>query len=277
MKAHWPLAIMLMGGAAQADEAGLLQFMGGQGCTFGAESRAAAVGAGFAEAAIDRLIERALSDGEAQREGGYVVLGEAICDIRVPDIRSPWAVSSPVVVAMTSGIDAFVAEGFPGCFLIEPMAAFDALRGEGQGAGFLDYAGFVGAGIAAGQLSFFGTSALTAPPGLQVVEGPCAEVPQIGAIRRRQATLQAVFGPMIRDMGETNVCGPEAWPSATIEQMDWLIRVQGSDPDRPEFVGEGVNAWIWMEIFMLTVAAGWHEGMTGTDWGTPRPPLCHHD
>jgi hypothetical protein len=254
----------------------LLAFMGGQGCTFGAESRADAVEAGFTEAEIDTLIEQALAQGDAQREGNYVVLGEAICDIRVPNLTSTFRVSSPEIVAMTSGIDDYAADGYPGCFLMDPATAFDALRGQGQRAGFSDYTAFVGAGIASGQIAFYGPSPMSVPPGFQIVDGPCADVSNIDDIRRRQATLRAVFGVMIRDMGETNVCGPDAWPSATIEQMDFLIRVQGGDPENLETPGDGINAWMWMEIFMLTVAAGWHEGMTGTDKGTPRPPFCHY-
>jgi hypothetical protein len=272
----WPVALALVAGAARADEAALLQFMGGQGCTFGVESRAAAVEAGFSGADIDALIDQTLANEAAQREGGYVVLGESVCDIRVPDPDSPFAVSSPEIVPMTSGINDFAADGFPGCFLVDPSGAFDALAGQGPGSGFLDYARFVGTGIAAGRISFYGNSPLTVPPGFQIIDGPCADVPNIAAIRRRQATLQVVFGVMIRDMGEANVCGPDASPSATIEQMDTLIRFQGGDPDDLQNVGDGVNAWMWMEIFMLTIAAGWYEGMTGTEKGTPRPPLCHY-
>ena len=178
---------------------------------------------------------------------------------------------------MTSAIDAHADQGFPGCFLQDAPAAFDALAGGGPGSGFADYVAFVGSGIAAGALAYFGSSALEAPPGFQVVAGPCANVPQIESIRRRQATLRAVFGPMIRRMGEENTCAPEAWPSITLDQMDSLIRLQGGDPDRPDHVGDGVNAWMWMEIFMLTAAAGWYEGVPAASRGTPRPPLCHYD
>jgi hypothetical protein len=272
----WPVALALVAGAARADEAALLLFMGRQGCTFGVESRAAAVEAGFSGADIDALIERALGDGNARREGEFVVLGESVCDIRLPDLTSPYTASSPEIVAMTSGIDEFAADGFPGCFLLDPTGAFDDVLGKGEGGGFLEYLRFAGASIAAGRISFYGNSPLTVPPGFQIIDGPCADVSNIAAIRRRQATLQVVFGVMIRDMGETNVCGPDAWPSATIEQMDTLIRFQGGDPGDLQNVGDGVNAWMWMEIFMLTAAAGWHEDMTATDMGRPRPPLCHY-
>jgi hypothetical protein len=226
---------------------------------------------------IERLVDQSLAEGTAQREGNYVVLSESVCDIRVPDLSSPYSASSPEIVAMTSEPGVFAADGFPGCFLNDPSGAFDALRGEGEGSGFLDYIRFVGAGIAAGELSFYGTSPVSVPPGFMVVQGTCAEIPQKDDIQRSQLMLQALFGPMIREMGEENTCGPEAMPTATIEQMDALIRRQGGDPESVENVGDGVNAWIWMEIFMLTAAAGWHEGMSATEKGTPRPPLCHYD
>lgn len=271
------LALFLVTGAPAAANPQLLDFMGGQGCTFGTESHAAAVASGFSETEIDGLVDQSLAEGTARREGDYVVLSESVCNIRVPDLSSPYSASSPEIMATTSGRDVFAADGFPGCFLNDPIGAFDVLRGKGQRSGFLDYVGFVGAGIAAGELSFYGTSPLSVPPGFMVVQGPCAEDPRIDDIRRSQLMLRALFGPMIREMGEENTCGPEAKPTATIEQMDSLIRLQGGDPESVENVGDGVNAWMWMEIFMLTAAAGWHEGMSATDMGTPRPPLCHYD
>ncbi|MGL5010599.1 MAG: hypothetical protein ACRC6I_12015, partial [Paracoccaceae bacterium] len=176
----------------------------------------------------------------------------------------------------TSAIDAYAADGEPGCFLGDVLLAIHDASGGDDDAGFANYISFVGAGIAAGELSFYGSSPLSTPPGFQVVDGTCAEIPQIDPIRRSQVMLQALFGPMIRRMSEENTCGPDALPSATIEQMDWLIRLQGGDPANMEDAGNRANAWMWMEIFMLTVAAGWHEGTTATDKGTPRPPLCHY-
>lgn len=262
--------------APAAADPGLLGFMGGQGCTIGADSRAAAIAAGFDAAAIDALVAATLADGRASRQGDYVVLNEATCDIRRPDLASSFTVASPEIAAMASGIADFAADGFPGCFLVDAIPAFDALRGGGEGSGFFDYVNFIGAGIAAGEVSFYGPSLLSVPPGFQIVAGNCADVPQIDAIRRSQSSLQTAFGPMIRRMGKENICGPDAWPSATIEQMDWLIREQGGDPAIAKNPGNGANGWMWMEIFMLTVAAGWHEGMTSTEKGTPRPPLCHY-
>jgi hypothetical protein len=261
---------------AQNPPADLVDFMGGHGCTFGEDSRAAAQTAGFTQAQIDGLIDQSLADQTAKREGDYVVLGEAICDIRVPNIDSTFTVSSPEILAMTSDIDAFATDGFPGCFLLNPSEAFDVLRDQGRGSGFFEYVNFVGAGIVDGKISFYGNSRLAVPPGFQIVDGDCADVPQIEAIRRRRGTLQVVFGPLIRAMGKENICGPDAWPAATPEQMDWLIEFQGGNPSNMEMPGNEANAWMWMEIYMLTVAAGWHEGMTGTDKGTPRPPLCHY-
>ncbi len=269
------LALCLAASPAAADPA-LIDFFGGQGCTIGADSRAAALAAGFDGAAIDALITETLADGRASRQGAYIVLNEATCAIRLPDLASPYSVASPEVAAMASGIADHAADGYPGCFLRDARAAFVAMRSGEEEAGFRDYLGFIGAGIVAGEVAFYGQDPLSVPPAFQIVTGTCAEVPQIDAIRRSQATLQTAFGQLIRQMGKENICGPNAWPSATIEQMDWLIALQGGDPTNAENPGNGANAWMWMEIFMLTVAAGWHEGMTATEKGTPRPPLCHY-
>ena len=264
---------VILAGTAQADPA-LLDFMGGQGCTFGADSRAAAISAGFEDADIDALIEGALSDGTARRQGDYVVLNESLCKIRLPNINSPYSVTSPEIVAITSTIDAFSADGFAGCFLQDPIAHFDVMKSGKHGAGFFDYVEFVAANLISGDITFFGKSSLSTPLGFQVATGDCAKVPQIEGIRRSHSFLVAGFGPMIRRMGAENLCSDRGRP--TVSQIDGLVRLQGGDPDASDSQGPEANAWLWMEIVMISVASGWYGGMNSTQKGNPRPPLCHY-
>ncbi|MFZ1471211.1 MAG: hypothetical protein WAT09_19855, partial [Paracoccaceae bacterium] len=84
------LPLLLAATPAIADDAALIAFMGGQGCTFGADSRAAAIAAGFSEATIESAIDTALANRRAKQEGVYVVLDRRICTIRLPEITSPY-------------------------------------------------------------------------------------------------------------------------------------------------------------------------------------------
>jgi hypothetical protein len=263
----------LLAQPAAADDRALLEFMGGQGCTFGPDSRAAAVDAGFAEADIDAAVDKTLAGGDARREGAYVVLDAQVCTIRIPEINSPYTVTTPEIVAFTSAVDAFVSEGQPGCFLQDPLAWFDDLKGGKLGAGFLDYADFVAAGLIAGDITYYSETPLKTPRGFQIVVGDCAKVLQIKGIQRSHALLKQSFDPIIRSLGARTVCEPIGRFPREIEDM--LVRLQGGDPavNEPQ---DGVNSWMWLQIRMISIAAGWHEGLTGTVKGVMRPPLCHY-
>jgi hypothetical protein len=128
---RWELVLLafLSAPVAHADNSELLAFMGGQGCTIGADSRAAADRAGFGADQIDALVGTAVANGKAVQQGRYVVLGEDICTIRLPDIKSIYTVASPEIVAITSAIDAYAADGERGCFLGDAPLVFDGLHG----------------------------------------------------------------------------------------------------------------------------------------------------
>lgn len=258
--------------AVAADPA-LVDFLAGQGCTIGADSRAAALAAGFDAAALDALADEALAEGRASREGAYVVLDAQTCTIRLPDIASAYSVNSPEIRAVTSAIDAFAAGGDPGCFVVDAPFAFDALKGGELGAGFADYIAFVGAGLISGDLRFYSPSPLRTPVSLQNVTGACAEVPNIQAIRRSHDALAKGFDGYIRLKGAEATCGTDDWAA---QAMDFAIAVQGVDPASDPATRPEINAWLWFEYDLIAMAAGWREGMTGTEKGVARPPLCHY-
>jgi hypothetical protein len=249
---------------------GLIDFLGGQGCTIGTDSRAAALAAGFDAAAMDALVAGTLADGRASQQGAYVVLNEATCTIRLPDITSAYTVTSPEVRAMTSANGAL---GEPGCFLSDGPTAFAALHGGDVDAGFADYIAFVGAGLISGDLRFHAPSPLATPAGFQVLTGDCSQVPNIDAIRRSHAFLASRFGDYIRAVGAEIPCNAAGFGGGA---LDLPARMQGADPALPLEDQPEINAWLWFEYEMIAMAAGWHEGMTGTEKGTPRPPLCHY-
>lgn len=98
--------------------AALIAFMGGQGCTFGEGSRAAALAAGHDATKNDALMLATFVDRRAQQQGGYLFLNAATCTIRLPEITSAYTVNSPELIAITSPIDAmrrshaFLESGF---------------------------------------------------------------------------------------------------------------------------------------------------------------------
>ncbi|MEZ5797455.1 MAG: hypothetical protein R3D63_08345 [Paracoccaceae bacterium] len=251
----------------------LVDFLAGQGCTIGPESRAAALAAGFDAAAIDALIAETLADGRASQQRDYVLLDAATCTIRLPDIASPYTVNSPEIRAITSAIDAFAAEGEPGCFLQDATQAFDRMKGGARGAGFDSYMAFLGAGLVAGDLAFYKPSPLQTPVSLQVISGDCAQVPNIEAIRRSHAFIAQGFGDYIRLKGAETLCGEEDWSQGA---MDFAVTVQGADPAADPATQPEINAWLWFEYDLIAMAAGWRLGMTGTEKGIARPPLCHY-
>ena len=270
------IPLLLAATPALADDASLIAFMGGQGCTFGTDSRTAAEAAGHSAASIDTLIATALSDGRAEQQGAYVVLNAETCTIRLPDIASKYTVRSPEIIAVTSAIDAHTGrdglDDEPGCFLREPYAVFDALNGGAAGAGFADYIAFVAAGIISGDLRFYAPSPLATPVGYQSVAGACADVPNIDDIHRSHAFIESDFGAYIRILGSETACDG-GWSE---NAMPYTAEIQGYQPGAPEEDQPEINAWLFFEYDTIAMAAGWHDGMTGTARGKPRPPLCHY-
>ncbi len=264
---------------ARADDVELLALMGGQGCTIGADSREAAERAGFDAEQIDALMSMTLTNGKAKQQGRYVVLDEDICTIRLPDIQSDYTIASLEIRAITSAIDADASDGERGCFLGDAPFVFDGLKGGKSGAGFADFIAFIGAGIIAGDLRFYSPSVLRPPVAFQNVRGPCAAIPDIEVINRSYSALSTGFGGYVRALGAEVPCNDdqnEELPYDTSVMARYTATVQGYDLAADERDQPKINAWLWFEYDLITMAAGWHEGMTGTERGTPRPPLCHY-
>jgi hypothetical protein len=278
---RWALVLLacLSAQAAHADDAELLAFLGGHGCTIGIDSREAADEAGFDADQIDALVSTTLANGKADQQGQYVVLDQDICTIRLPDVQSDYTIASPEILAITSAIDAYAADGQPGCFLGDALFVFDGLKGGKSGAGFADFIAFIGAGIIAGDLRFYSPSVLRTPVGFQNVRGPCAAVPDIEVINRSYSALATGFGGYVRALGAEVPCNDdqnEGLSYDTSVMARYTATVQGYDLAADEQDQPNINAWLWFEYDLITMAAGWHEGMTGTERGTPRPPLCHY-
>lgn len=278
MRAAFVFCLLVATPAAANPE--LSEFMGAHGCTLGADSRAAAEAAGFGTEAVEALVAESLADGRAAQEGNYVVLDETICTIRLPVIESAYSVSSPEIIAITSAVDAFAGDDAAGCFLDDPVALFDTLKGGPAGAGFSDFISFVGAGLIEGDLRFYSPSILKSPFGFQSLAGPCANVPEREDIDRSHAALVTGFGAYVRALGAETPCDGDKAASLPFDQSvmaRFTATVQGVDPEDQDPNRPNINAWLWFEYDLIAMAAGWHEGMSGVEKGTPRPPLCHYD
>lgn len=229
--------------------------------------------AGFSDADVTALVNRTLADATADQQGDFVVLKRQICTIRLPEIASRFTAPSPELVAMNAAIDAFAAEGSPGCFSLDPPVVFHGLNCGESGAGYRDHMAFMAASVIACDVRFFGTDPLKTPEGFQVVSGTSADVPDSAAIRANHSVMKPQIGEFVRQLGERSVCG-EGFKTMWISEISDLL--QGADATFPrDPPSENHTSWMWMEYFVITMAAGRHEGLSGTEKDTPRPSLCH--
>jgi hypothetical protein len=245
-----------------------MQFMGRQGCTFGPQSIAAAEQAGFARADIDAAMTEHLADEAGVQQGDYVVVSEAVCNIRLPDIQTDLPLSHPDVLALTSAIDAYAEDGSPGCFLADAGLWF-----ESSGRPFDDYTRFLAAHIIAGDVRFYSTSPLLTPFSFQVISGACGKLAEIPAMRANHAKLVAGFEAFVRHQGALNDCVEQ-----DVLAMDqaFAIELQGGDRTKSDAEVANINAWLSTEYLMIALGAGWVEGATWTEEGQMRPPMCHY-
>ncbi|WP_375281764.1 hypothetical protein [Pseudooctadecabacter sp.] len=270
------LAGLVAAQPAWADE-GLTDFLGGQGCTIGAESSAAARDAGFTSAQILALAEAALASGNAARHGNYVVLDADICTIGLPQIPSRYTVDTPDIRAASPYIREVYDLGGTetvdeGCFLGGGSDLFRSLEGGDPKAGFEAYMAFIGSGLIAGDLRFYEISPLKTPAGFQIMTGEaCAAVANADDIARSHAFIDSGFADYVRFVGANTPCGE----NVTFQATQYIAQMQGFDFDRDLLDQPRINAWLALEFDFITRAAGWYEGMTDTDRGAPRPPLCH--
>ena len=270
------LACLAAAQPAWADD-GLTEFLGGQGCTIGGESSAAARDAGYTSAQILELAEAALAAGDAARHGNYVVLDGDICTIRLPQIPSRYSTDTPKIRAVAP----FVREVYDlggtetvdeGCFLGGGSDLFRSLEGGDPKAGFEAYIAFIGSGLTSGDLRFYEISPLKTPVGFQIMTGEaCTQGANYDDINRSHDFIDSGFADYVRFVGANTPCGEDVTAGAT----QFAAQMQGFDFDRDLLDQPRINAWLAFEFDFITRAAGWYEGMTDTDRGTPRPPLCH--
>ena len=257
-------------GDARAVRAQFLSFLGGHGCTLSPDSVDEAVAAGTARETIRDLTEAALQVGEAKEQGAYIVFDDDVCQVRLPDIVSKYTVDDPEIRAGSPYVQNEIAEG---CFVEDAFTLFAELEEFDPRAGFEAFITFVGAGIISGDVRFYGTSPQSTPQGFQIVTGPdCYMAPNIEQINDSHSFIADGFADYVRLVGRATECGDPVSQEAGLFAAD----LQGFDHSVDVEDQPPVNAWLDFEFLFITMAAGWHEGMTDVDRGTPRPPLCHY-
>lgn len=254
----------------------LMEFMGGQGCTFTPARDVPTRLAGFDPFEVEQLIAQSLEAGTATMAGDYVVLDPSICTIRLPQIVSEYSVDHPAIIAMapyireedSDGVDTIGEEG---CFIESATALFAELEGGDAQAGFDTFLAFVAAGIMSGDVRFYAPSPLVTPRGFQITSGDCGKAPNIDVVQASYPLIAQDFGTYVRRLGAATPCGER--PSLASNYI--AAELQGVEPGAQPAPDAPFNAWLGFEFDLITMAAGWHEGMSGDARGTPRPPLCH--
>ena len=248
-------------------ENSLLEFFAGQGCAIGPATRAAAISAGYNMHEIDLLSTKSRLDSNTVLTGEWLVLPPSMCKIKLPEVSTQLTMSDPEVIAAISLPDAYVLDGYFGCFLTSP-AIFYSLqetRNWDEDTANIEVLRFISASLISGDLAFYPEDPLDTPPRFIVTSGDCAnKTPLLPVLEREHQLLVKHFDAYIRAATVHIVCEQGA-----------SISFLGLDvPDIP-IVSK--NPWLGLEYQIITVGAGWFDGMSMPNRGTPRPPLCHYE
>ncbi|WP_306110815.1 MULTISPECIES: hypothetical protein [Roseovarius] len=264
------VVLTLAAGGLRAQEDTLGEVLADHGCVVGPSEVTA--DDGLPRELRDELIayaETALDAGQAKRQGEWIVLGPELCTIRPPEIDSAYDITAPVVARSISAVDAYAEFEEYGCFVASEEMQQDLMEQDGltRDAAAVVYLEVLAEGVRSGQVSFFSDDPLRTPMGFQVLTGECADVPRIDDIRRSQALMLEHFDTLVRDNASRVTCEANGAP-ITVEVGQTLTDLTN---------GEAVNAWTMMDMLMLAIGAGWVEGISATERGTPRPPICSYD
>lgn len=249
--------------AASAAESQIEEFFASQGCAIGPTTRALAIEEGFEPSAIDALLETARADPDSIEAGGWLVMSPDSCKIRPPQVRSELRLSDPEIQSRITAIDEYEDE--PGCFLHADNLYEELLatRGWLPDKANTEYLRFLAENLVSGDLAFYSDDPLRTPAGLQLTSGACANVATMGEIERSHESLIANFDQLIRiDMANV-LCESDDAPSWKASQLYEDIETFKSS-----------NAWTSTQLRFIAMGAGWVEGITMSDRGIPRPPLC---
>ena len=158
----------------------------------------------------------------------------------------------------------------PRCLLggsTELTRALQQTRGWSQDRSFRAAVALIASGLKQGELTFFSDDILVTPPGFMLTAPACWTSEEEAAIARSHAMLEQHFDTFVRARGAETSCDTNEVSGALMGREAYLLWTQlaGREPE---------NVWIGFEVFWGAIGAGWFEGASFTEKGTPRPPLC---
>ena len=106
------------------------------------------------------------------------------------------------------------------------------------------------------------------PPAMMLTTPVCWSAEDLEAIAHDRTIREQYFDAFIRQVGEETSCEGSAVSGAIVGDAANRLwkELAGKTPE---------NFWIGVEVLSGALGAGWFEGASIADRGTPRPPLCH--
>lgn len=207
--------------------------------------------------------------GFAKDEGDWGVIGPRLCTIKPPVVASRLSPSDADVAPFIRPIDPAAAPRDQGCIFANARLQ-DALgqsREWSAQTAHTEVFAMMAAGIASGDIRFFGEASVRTPAGFQYTVGTCADVPAADAVKQSHDQLIAHFDAFVRASARFVGCEP----GASLMHPRWADVYTGLGLAKP------ANAWLGFEVFVLAYGTGAYEGASLTERGTPRPPYCVFD
>lgn len=257
-------ACLLSASAAQADDVALMDFIAGQGCALGPATYRAAIDAGFEVDDYNALFDLADPTGSVL----WRILPADICTIRLPDVTSEIKLNDPEVLGLWSGNVSDPEFKEYGCYATQ-YSLFEEVqktRGWSADKANLEHVRFLAQHIMSGDIRYYSDNALVTPPSYQLMRGTCGDIPTAGAILESHTILVTYFDAFVRDVAQEIPCVNDArFPFASPARFTTL-----SD-------GRSKNVNLDFEANIIAMGAGWYEGLSMTNRGTPRPPWCTYE
>lgn len=265
-------ALLAMAAAAAGRAAGpaadpVASFLGPEGCVIGPETEAAAGAAGISAAMLADFAARAEAAPGSHRTGEWLLVGPGLCAISFPPIESELTLDDPEVKASFSAMDEYADLGDIGCFLNgdKLVELLQQTRGWSRERAHDARMSLIGAGVQSGDIVFYSDDPLRMPPGFGLAAGACGEAPGMEEARASHALLMRHLDAYLRDVAAATECREGESPVNSYDPL-FLNRLTE---------GRYRNAWGFLEVMLMAIAAGWYEGESLTEKGMPRPPLCH--
>jgi hypothetical protein len=258
----------LLTAPAKADSKQVREFIEARGCAIGPTTVNEAVAKNIDRLSVERYVASVRSDPRTVKTRDWLVLPTELCALKPPMILSEIKIDDPEVTQNLSVVEPDTINREKRCWLDgqELMRAVQVSRKWDQDKAMKQYLRFLGAGLVAGDLSFYSPDPLSTPPGFISTVGACADRSQVAEIRQSHALLIQYFGDIIRaDAAGEATCEPNNAPSYKIVEV--IQKVIGRAP---------LNAWMFFEIKLIAMGADWYDGVTYSNKGRPVPPMCQY-